>query len=68
MQKQKSMLSKTKKQVSQSSSSSFEGYPLQVRRKQDWGLGFILLVPQTATLPDSDAGSGVIKPASSFVI
>ena len=51
-----------------SSSSSFEGYPLQVRYKQDWGRGFILLLPQTAVLPGSDAGSDVIKPASSFVI
>ena len=51
-----------------SSSSSFEGYPLQVRHKQDWGQGFILLLPQTAALPGSDAGSDVIKPASSFVI
>ena len=50
------------------SSSSFEGFPLQVRHKQDWGRGFILLLPQTAALPESDAGSGVIKPASSFVI
>ena len=49
-------------------SSSFEGYPLQVRHKQDWGPGFILLLPQTAALPESDAGSDVIKPASSFVI
>ena len=46
-----------------SSSSSFEGYPLQVRHKQDWGRGFILLLPQTAALPESDAGSGAIKPA-----
>ena len=53
---------------SSSSSSSFEGYPLQVRHKQDWGRGFILLLPQTAALPESDAGSDVIKPASSFVI
>ena len=51
-----------------SSSSSFEGYPLQVRHKQDWGRGFIFLLPQTAVLPGSDAGSDVIKPASSFVI
>ena len=51
-----------------SSSSSFEGYPLQVRHKQDWGRGFILVLPQTAALPGSDAGSDVIKPASSFVI
>ena len=43
-------------------------YPLPVRHKQDWGRGFILLLPQTAALPGSDAGSDVIKPASSFVI
>ena len=43
-------------------------YPLQVRHKQDWGRGFIHLLPQTAALPESDAGSDVIKPASSFVI
>ena len=43
-------------------------YPLQVRHKQDWGRGFILLPPQTAALPGSDAGSDVIKPALSFVI
>ena len=49
-------------------SSSFEGYPLQVRHKQDWGRGFIFLLPQVAALPESDPGSGVIKPASSFVI
>ena len=48
-------------------SSSFEGYTLQVRHKQDWGRGFILVLPQTAVLPESDAGD-VIKPASSFVI
>ena len=51
-----------------SSSSSFEGHSLQARQKQDWGRGFILLLPQTAALPGSDAGSDVIKPASSFVI
>ena len=27
------------------SSSSFEWHPLQVRHKQDWGRGFILLLP-----------------------
>ena len=58
----------TKVYCSSLSSSSFEGYPLQVRHKQDWGRGFILLLPQTAALPGSDAGSDVIKPASSFVI
>ena len=50
------------------SSSSFEEHLLQVRHKQDWGRGFILLLPQAAALPESDAGSDVIKPASSFVI
>ena len=43
-------------------------YPLQVRHKQDWGRGFILLLHQTAVLPESDAGSDVAKPASSFII
>ena len=33
---------------------------IQIRHKQDWGRGFILLLPQTAALPESDAGSGVI--------
>ena len=47
---------------------SFEGHPLQARHKQNWGRGFILLLPQTAALPGSDAGSDVIKPALSFVI
>ena len=51
-----------------SSSSSFEGYPLQVRHKQDWGRGFILLLPQTAALPGLDAGSDVVTPPSSFDI
>ena len=41
-------------------SSSFEEHPLLVRHKHDWGQGFILLVPQTAALPESDAGSGVM--------
>ena len=33
---------------------SFEGHPLQVRHKQDWGQGFILLLLQAAVLPESD--------------
>ena len=41
-----------------------EGHPLQVRHKQD----FILLLSQAAVLPESDAGSDVVKPAPSFVI
>ena len=36
-------------------------YPLQVRHKQDWGRGFILLLPQTVVLHESDADSDVIK-------
>ena len=32
----------------------------------NWVRGFILLLPQTAVLPGSDAGSGVVKLASSF--
>ena len=32
------------------------------------GRGFILLLPHAAVLPESDAASDVIKPASSFVI
>ena len=43
---------------------SFERYPLQVRHKQDSGRGFILLLPQAAALHKTDAGNGVIKPAS----
>ena len=45
-----------------------KGHPLQVRQKQDWGRGFNLLLPQAAVLPESDAGSGAIKPVSGFVI
>ena len=45
-----------------------ERYPLQVGHKQDWGRGFILLLPHAAVLPESNVGSGVIKPASGFVI
>ena len=45
-----------------------ERYPLQVRHKQDWGRGFILLLPQAVVLFESDAGSDFVKPASGFVI
>ena len=34
-----------------------EGHPPRVRHKQDWGRGFILLLPQSAVLPGPDAGS-----------
>ena len=44
-----------------------EKYSLQVRHKQNWGRGLILLLPRAAVLPRSDAGNDVIKPASSFV-
>ena len=44
---------------SKTSSSSFKVFPPQARHKQDWGRGFILLLPQTAALPESDAGSDV---------
>ena len=37
-----------------------EEHPLQVRHKQDWSRGFILLLPQAAALPRSDAGSDVV--------
>ena len=40
---------------------SLEGYALQVRHKKDCGRGFILLLHQAAVLPESDAGSNVIK-------
>ena len=43
-----------------------EGHPLQVRHKQNWGRGFILLLPQAAALLESDAGSGVIKASIEF--
>ena len=45
-----------------------EGRPLQLRHKQDWGQGFILLLPKTAAVPESDAGSDAIKPVLGFVI
>ena len=54
--------------LASSSLLSFEGYPLQVTHKQDWGRGFILLLPQTAALPESDVGSGVIKLARISII
>ena len=34
-----------------------KGYPLQVKHKQDWDYGFILLLPLAAGLIGSDAGS-----------
>ena len=45
-----------------------KGHPFQTRHKQDWDEGLIFLPPQAAVLLGSDAGSDVVKPASSFVI
>ena len=45
-----------------------EGHPLRVKHKQDWGRGFILLLPYDAALPESDAGSDGVKPALGIVI
>ena len=42
-----------------------KGHSFQVRYKQDWGQGFILLLPEAAVLLRSDAGKDVVKPASS---
>ena len=36
-----------------------KGHPLQVRHKQDWCQGFILLLLQAAVLIGSNAGSDV---------
>ena len=46
----------------------FEGHIFQVRHKQDYGRGFILLLLQAAVLPRSDTGSDGVGPASNFVI
>ena len=45
-----------------------KGHPLQVRRKQDWGRRFILLLTQAAVLFGSDADSDGVELASSFII
>ena len=45
-----------------------EKHLLRIRHKQDWGRGFILLLPQAAVLPGSDAGSDSVEPALGFVI
>ena len=45
-----------------------EGHPLQVRHKQDWGQGFILLLLEAAVLPASDVGNDGVESASGFVI
>ena len=53
--------------VKTQSSSSSSSHPPQARHKQNGAEGLSFL-PQTAALPGSDAGSDIIKPASSFVI
>ena len=45
-----------------------EGHRLGVKRKRDWGRGFILLLLKTAALPSLGAGSNDFEPASGFVI
>ena len=45
-----------------------KGHQLQVRHKQDWGQGLIILLSQAAVLPGSDAGSDFVTPALNFVI
>ena len=45
-----------------------EGHPLQVRHKQDWARGFILLLSQAAVPPGSHAVSDGVEPASGYVI
>ena len=54
--------------VRATSSSWFGRHPIQVRHETGLGRGFILLLPQAAVLPGSDAGSDVDKTASSSVI
>ena len=69
MPKQKQCFASLKiKQARRRHHRRLEGHPLQIRNKQDWSRGFILLLPPAAVLPGSDAGSDVVKPASSFVI
>ena len=46
----------------------FEGRPLRVKHKKDWGRRFILLIPRTAVLFGSDAGNDGVKSASRSVI
>ena len=45
-----------------------EGHRLWVKHKQSLGQRFILVLPEAATLPGSDAGSDVVEPATGFVI
>ena len=50
------------------SSSSFGEVSTPGQTQTGLGPRVILLLPQTAVLPRSDAGTDVIKPASGFVI
>ena len=43
-------------------------HPIQVKHKQNWGQGFIHLLPQATVHPGSDAGSDGVEPTSDFVI
>ena len=45
-----------------------EDHPLQVRHKQEWGQGCILLLLETAVLPGSHVGNDGVESASGFVI
>ena len=45
-----------------------EEHTLQVRHKQDWGLGFILILPHATVLAGADVGIDVAKSALDFVI
>ena len=45
-----------------------ERHLLWVNHKQDWDLRFIFLLPQAAVLPESDARSSGVEPASRFLI
>ena len=49
-------------------SSSFKRLSTSGETKTGLGLRFILLLPQTAVLPGSDAGSNGVEPAWGFVI
>ena len=43
-------------------------HSLRLSHKQEWGRGFILLQPEAAVLPGSDAGSDGAESALGFVI
>ena len=46
---------------------NIKGHSLLFRHRQNWVRGFILLLPQAALLPGSDAGSDGVEQASGFV-